>query len=631
MSTAPRTRMTVGFETTRRRRLSAGAWLPKGDFAHALVAMALTLVLVTLVLRLWRADISLPFDARRQDVSVYLMTIKGMIEHGWHLTNPDLGAPFGQELYDFAGFSGSNLHYAVMWIIGRFGAGAAVVMNLYYLLGFALTALAAFLVLRRLKISAAVAVACAIVFALLPGHFLHGEAHLGLASMFVIPVAAYLVLSVLGGRRLFAPRPDYGGRPALRYASSTSLLTLALAVLVGASDLYYASFTLILITVGGLLRVVTERRRAGAMTAAVLVAAIGGTLMFNLLPHALYRLDHAANPVVGKRVPVESEMFSLNVTSLVMPIDNHRLPPLAELASEYRIAPVEIGLGFPAGRASLDRMGLVASGGLLLLLGAALAACLGGGASVLSDRRLRLASVATLTTLLLATTGGFSALIAYVLNPQLRAWERAGSFIAFFSLVAVAVLLDRLSRRLRRPALLLLLALVVGFAVFDQTSNRFVLDYDRQAAEHASTDRLVRTLEARLPPGAMVFQLPYERFPESSVLHRRLPYDSVLPYLHSDDLRWSYGAMAFRPADWSAALAARRPADVLPPVAARGFRGILVDRFGYPDNGARAERALRRAIGVDALESADRRYAFFDLRAYLRRRGSTPAPTVKAG
>ena len=62
-------------------------------------------------------------------------------------------------------------------------------------------------------------------------------------------------------------------------------------------------------------------------------------------------------------------------------------------------------------------------------------------------------------------------------------------------------------------------------------------------------------------------------------------YDQVHPYLHSDELRWSYGAMKGRPEDVGD--------DVESPsqAAALGFAGVAIDRFGYADNGAAVEGA----------------------------------------
>ena len=58
-----------------------------------------------------------------------------------------------------------------MKAIGLFTSDAAVVVNVFYLLTFPLVGLAAYLVLRRLTVSPAVAIACSILYTVLPYHF----------------------------------------------------------------------------------------------------------------------------------------------------------------------------------------------------------------------------------------------------------------------------------------------------------------------------------------------------------------------------------------------------------------------------------------------------------------------------
>ncbi|MGI8430046.1 MAG: hypothetical protein ACR2OB_12280 [Solirubrobacteraceae bacterium] len=591
----------------------AAARLCRQDAPAALAAIALTLLAAVLVLRLWRANISQPIDTRGGDGYVIQMWVKGLLDHGGYLTNPDLGAPLGQQLYDFGAFSTMNLHYAAIWLIGRVSSNPFFVLNLWYLLGFALTPLAAFFVLRKLALSRPVAVVCASVFSLLPDHFLRGEAHLTLSQLFVVPLAAYLVLCVLSGRPLFARRQKRTGPALIGYASQRSLTTLLLAIAIGASDLYYASFTIILLGAAGLMRFTVECRVGGLIKAAVLIVTVAGTLGLGLLPNVLYEHEHPRASLFARK-PSDSERLGLSLARLVMPIETHRVPALARIAKEYDNTTVASGEG------PLDHIGLISSGGLLALLAVALAGCMGVQAGLLADRRLRHAAAATVVMLLVATVGGLSALIAYLVTSQLHAWGRASPFIAFFSLIAIGVLLDGLREHLgltrrRRIGFLVLLGGVICLAVFDQTSNSFVPDYRGQGAASRSTDRLVQTVQARLPTGAEVFQMPYSGFPEGPSRGLMGMYDSMIPYLHSNRLRWSYGAMLGRPADWAAALNDRPPAQILPGIAAVGFDGVWIDRFGYLNASPSLETAIRHITGAQPLASADRRYVFFDLRA----------------
>ena len=62
------------------------------------------------------------------------------------------------------------------------------------------------------------------------------------------------------------------------------------------------------------------------------------------------------------------------------------------------------------------------------------------------------------------------------------------------------------------------------------------------------------------------------------------PNDEV-SFLHTRSVRWSYGAMKGRPADWAAELVGVPVADLVSRLAAAGFDGVYVDRFGYADDG----------------------------------------------
>ena len=253
----------------------------------------------------------------------------------------------------------------------------------------------------------------------------------------------------------------------------------------------------------------------------------------------------------------------------------------------------------------------MATVGFLWLLLVALLTLVASARRMAIDERFRSASAATVIAFLLATVGGVSTLINYWLSPQLRAWNRMSVFIAFFSLVAVALLLDRLRRRLGpapgpRALFGAALGAVLVVGVLDQTTQKDVPAYKATAAQYHSDGVLVAAIERRLPHDAMVFQLPYQGFPESKPINRMTNYDQVRGYLHSHDLRWSYGAMQGRPADWAEDLADKPASLVVPAVAASGFGGIWVDRFGYSAGGAAISTALRTLSGVAPILSPER-------------------------
>jgi hypothetical protein len=583
-------------------------------------------LLVVLVLRLWRAELTLPLYGEGDSLAV-LGTVKSMLVGGWFLRNPELGAPFGQELYDFPLYSAQVLQYAVMKVLGLFVSGPATVVNLYFLLTFPLITLTAFAVLRWIGASPPVAATCAVLFAFVPYHFTRNEAHLGLAAYYIVPLSAYLILALYADRPLFTRRSPAGLR--LRsYTTGRSLLTLAICAAVGLFDPYYFVFTaLLLIAVIGV-RVITGGGRRVLVTGAVVLATMSLTFMAAISPNLVYRLEHGVNEAAAFRNAPESETYSLNLVALAAPAPGHRIPALDRLQQRYRRSSA-------VGREPAS-IGIIATLGFAWLLVVALIGCLRAGrrAPAASARQRHLAAAA-LTAFLIGTTGGVSAILALVVSPQIRGWNRLSIFIAFFALAAVALLLDALARSLtrrRRGRLVLaaVLAAVLAFGLLDQTTEEFVPDYDRIAARHAIERTFVTQAERVLPADAMVFQLPYLPYPEYGSLNRMGDYDHLRPYLLSGDLRWSYGAMKNRPADWQATLAGASPAEIVPRVAGAGFQGLYLDRFGYPDDGRTTEAQISRVLSARPLSSFDRRMLLWDLRPYARRlRGSRSMARIR--
>jgi phosphoglycerol transferase len=560
------------------------------------------------LLRLWRADLRVPFVYEGDGLLIQAL-VKEVL-HGWYFTNGALGAPFGQELYDYPFANANTLDVLILKAIGLFTSSAPLVLNLYFLLTFALCALTAFAVLRKLGVSGPSATACSILFSLLPAHFLRGEAHLFLSSYFGVPLGAYLALAVLAHRPLF--RRDRGRRPVLAGTAST----LALCLVVGSTSLYYAAFTIVLVASAGILAALARRELRALLPAAGVCASIGLVLLVQLSPTLVYRFRHGTDPYVAQRAPGETERLSLKITDLVLPIDHHRLAPLAHLKESYTTqTPLTVEFG--------QSLGTVATVGFVALLLAVLL----GAARAGTGRPNRLmidAGLLTVVALLFGTIGGLATLISYTITPGLHAWNRIAIFIGFFSLLAVGLLLDsvRAAGRTRvRHAFVPMAAAVLVLGVLDQTSDAFVPDYGLLKDQTASDAAFVGAIERRLPRGAAVFQLPYLSFPEAPSVTtpegRPTPplmdYDLFRGYLHSADLRWSYGSIRGRPADWAFALFETPPRLIATAVAAIGFEGIYVDRFGYPDSGASLERGLRAVLHERPLVSRDARLSFFGL------------------
>ncbi len=584
----------------------------EGAAFYVLVALVATLLTIP-VFDLLHATLSVPFgyagDARAGSVH-----IKGLLETGWISDNPAVGAPWGRHGNDFP--IADNLHLIVMAGMGLFTSSFAVVLNLYFLLTFPLIALAAAWWFRTLGMSRVLALVLAQLYAFAPYHFWRGEAHLFLAGYYAVPLAAVLLHRVLAGERLWSRRPDaigLGGWFTARNAGTVGCLAV-----LGASSSYYSVFTLLLLTAAALIAVLQHRRWKALVGVVVAQGWLIAVMVANMAPNLLYQQAHLANLVVPSRGARGTEFSSFKLTSLLLPWGNHRSETLAHFRRYYDTV-------FPL-PSEIPALGAIASVGLLFLLGVVVV-------SACSPRRAkeegpgpvhRRLGVLALLTLLLGTVGGFATLFALFVNDSLRGWNRLSIFLAVFTLAAVGLLLDEALAwhrargfPLHRATAGLVVGLLLGVGLYDQTPPDVVAQRAAVATSWDSDTRFVATLEERLPRDAMVFQLPHMPYPESRPIVKMRDSDQFRMYLHSSTLRWSYGAIRGRPdSDWPVAVS-RAPTPVLTTlVSAAGFSGIQLDRFGYGDSARALEAELLRLLGEQPVVSADDRYSFWDLRAH---------------
>jgi hypothetical protein len=564
-----------------------------GEAGNAALCAGLCFLFGALVLQPWRGSLGVPY-LYRGDSTLYQASVKGVLDHGWYWHNASLGAPGQAQLFDFPSLGGDPLNVLVFKFLGLFTDDSAVVMNVFFLLTFPAVGLAAYLVLRRLTLSVPVAITCSILYALLPYHFTRGEGHLLLSAYYAVPLGAYLMLSVLGDRVLFAGR-------------RVALGTVALCVVISfaSASYYYSAFTVVLVASAAVLRAIALRSRGPLLQGGGVVAVIVALSLLTLLPSFAYWAANGTNPAVAHRAVFESELYGLKFAQLVLPIEDHRIGPLARARETY-------DGWFPRTEATFDTpLGIVGAIGFVGLLGLCLVQLVVPGRQ-LAPALYGNAAIASLLALLFAWVGGLAVFVA-LLDPQVRSWNRLSVFIAFFALLAVGLVLDRLLGRVGSIAGAVLLCGVLAVGVLDQTSTAYEPHYDALATEYRSDGDFVRDVESRVPRGSMILQLPFMAFPEAPELHAMAGYDPLRGYLHSRNLRWSYGRIKGRGENRSATISAEKVPDLVRDAKAAGFAGIYVDRFGYADGASKIEQQLTGEAGKPPLVSPNGRLSFFQL------------------
>ena len=595
----------------------------KIEAAWVLLTGLVTLVVTVLVFHLWHAAPQLPFfNGATGDWLVNATSIKAMLEHGWFWSVPELGAPNGLQFFDFPLFFGDNLHFGLMKFMSIFSQNTVLIYNAFVILGFPISAMAAFGVQRDLGIGRPVALVFGFLFAMLPYHF--GPTSAFQVAYYAVPLVVWLTLVVVLDRPVWTRRG--------RWHLPTAKVAIAVIVICGAS-VYWMAFCAVLIVVLAPM-VALVRRNPGVLGRGVaIVGMLAALTVVTQIPSLAYQAREGKNPVAAARLPIESEMYGLKLADLLIPSNTHRVPILAEAGTKYLT-----GTSLKAEGVSYYWLGLIGTVGFFI----ALTALLRWGLRTEERLLLPALGIVVLVALLVSWTGGISSLIAWFLTPQIRGWGRMTVIIGFASLLAVAVVLDGRVRRWERGATTgrrlaigagLIALMVVGR--YDQLPTILNPPDSIEAAKRSwrAEVRYTAAVVDRLPKrDASVLQLPYISFPEHGPEQAMADYEQLRPYLQtSAPVRWSGGAMKGRSSDWGSQIANWTPDQLVERAAAAGFDAIWIDRRAYTDRAVRLAGQISTALdGQQPFGSPDGNQITFDLQPELAKLATEPATDTPA-
>jgi phosphoglycerol transferase len=564
-----------------------------------LVAVALCSLLLIWLLELWKRDLGAPLQYSG-DALLTQTLARTIAETGWVLHNDRLGAPFGVDLVEFP--CTDTLSILLLKLLSSMSGNSFRVVNLFFLLTFPLTTLTSLFVFKHFRCSYGPALVGGLLFAFLPYHFLRGEGHLFLSGYYMVPLMVMVLLWFVRDEHLLF-RPGPASRPRFRWLGGKCWASIAICVLLGCSVVYYAFFACFFLGISGLAARAKGKVLCPLRSATLLIGVIASTTLVSFSPALVHARQHGHNPDAVRRNMGEAERYGMRIAQLLMPVTNHRAPLLAQLKANFNR---KLALVTENDVASL---GLAGSVGFVFLVIRLLA-------RGREDRLLDHLCLLNVFAVLLATVGGLGLLCAMVF-PHIRGYNRMSVYIAFFSLFALVLLLDALRNRLAgSPKGKLLYAagltiLLIGGAL-DQAPRSPLGEPSTEAAEAAQDAAFVQHIDASVPNGAMIYQVPYRVFPEGGT------YDHLRMYLSSRRLRWSCAAMRGRMGDrWNRDLTTKTPEELLPTLALAGYDGLVIDRRELPDQGRDLEAAFQTLLNQPPLVSSNQRLSFFNLTAYV--------------
>lgn len=490
-----------------------------------------------------------------------------------------LGAPF---MADWSAYPNpENLPLHVLGFVARF-TDVFFASNVGLALAFGLAA-ASFYWVVRVWLGARVewALAMALLFAFNHAVVARGLAHFAFTLTWVVPLGLLACWLVAGSSRL-------------GWRSLGGWTCLAAGALLGSHNTYYLFFWMPLMGWALLVQWLGHRR---LVNLAFGLGALGvATLTFTAanLDYWLYAAGGDARPLLERNYG-GTERYALKPMELFVPPTDHRSRTLAELGGRY------LRWSEWRGEPFAPYLGAVGLAGLIWLAAVALPRLLRG-------RRMPGQALSLGWLVAFASLGGVMNLFALLTGLFVfRATNRIGIFLVALVLAFLAVRLTRLTAGWRPAWRWVVAGAVAVIGLIDQLPADRACDARRAeiAAAVASDRDFGRRLEAALPPGAMVFQLPVLPFPEPVPIERLSDYEHFRPYLVTSDLRFSYGVAKFRPrARWQVEMENRPPLEIVRRLERAGFAALYVNRKGFADRGdallsaLEAEGYTRRLSGA---------------------------------
>lgn len=582
---------------TRAHMLRATLW--------AVLLTGVPLALAYQVLGLGHWNLSIPLIYTDADDIWQLVLTKMLVDTGWVLTNPYLGAPGVAHWYNNAAAQTSALHSVLMLGLSAFIHNPVRLQQTYYLLNFPLICLTSFAACRLLGIARLPAFAVGLLYAFTTFRFDY-LFYAFLPNYFMVPLALVSVIWVLSGRftTLFNASEALAGQwhRLMRVLRSRDfILGLMFVLLTAVSDGYFAFFTLLLLGFAALSRaVIGDWRRPLALAPAMvyIVALLGAALALQWPLHEYKETHHSEfyphgvqDPSLVKH-PFEAEVYSTSLKMLLAPIPNNRISALGAFGKWVSHTSDE-ARAFKQGKATvpLGTLGSLLFGMALILL--AIPAARRGLVQQAScdHRRPNPAALPnalpdallslTLFIFLCSIFGGIGTLIALVF-PTIRAYDRFPLFLIFVLYLGGAWFMTQKlhdADKRARFAWSGLLLLVTAAALYDQIPSDASKGSAAVKNEFLAEGQFVRRIEATLPPDAMVYQFPYSQYLRESKYYGWGSFAGIRLYLHSHDLRWSNGGAKNSPADdWDDFISQLSPNQMITETEAAGFKGFVIDR-----------------------------------------------------
>jgi phosphoglycerol transferase len=203
--------------------------------------------------------------------------------------------------------------------------------------------------------------------------------------------------------------------------------------------------------------------------------------------------------------------------------------------------------------------------------------------------------------------------------------SRVAVFLACLGICFLCDLSRRFMQKLSPPTAWAVATALVGFVWWDQAYSPLLLPQLRGYKLQVSEDReFFRLLEAGVPAGTAVYQLPVMPFPEGGRRNGVVSYRQLVPFIFTDSMKWSFGNLATEERAsaeapeaqvrrWLTSHDDRELRSMIAGIRSKGFHGLLINPRYYDWDQQRLISSIEEIVGPRQASGGSQGWAYFSL------------------
>lgn len=555
--------------------------IAKNIFTYLFTPIIAVIIFIS-YFQLWQFNLDEPIFSYSQDGLFHLILNKITISEGWFLTSPQLGYPQLDSVFNLSDFpiQADMFNFLLVKFFAIFSKNAVFVTNCYFIFTFAFSSFTAFIVFRAFRITNLSAFLLSILFAFLPYHFVRSSWHLFLSNYAVIPLLIMCALWICEGKINLICK---NAKNQISFLPNRYFfISLLIVIFSTTNGIYYIFYGLIIFIFAWFLKSLDEGKFFNNSVATIIFLGFTTiiTLFILYFSSFAYWAKFGSNPYVANRDIFHSEYFALRLVDLLMPVQNHFINFLSNL----RIA-FDEGLSIESERRASSLGILIASAFLFSLLWILVTKENNFYQRTISflklnngeEKLINNLSQLNLLSLLFASVGGFVILMVMSF-PLIRSHARFCLFIAFFSLILLAIIFDKISQKHLLGKFFIILISIL--ALFDQVGSAKLLQERARKEQIIFNNDKIFVKNVEKSNAKQIFILPVFGFPEGGD-----EYKGLRIYINSDSLKLSYPAIKGRKANlWQEEIKNLPFRDFIFELRKHGFDGVIINRSHFGTN-----------------------------------------------